>query len=253
MDPQKLTKAQKRELRKMEWAKEAQKAKQANQYKKIGIWIGVAVVIFVSIFGLAMLVNSSPSSNSNTSQSSLTVPVKASQEFSRGDANSKVTLIEYGDFQCPACAQAEPLVSQILSDEGNKLHFVYRYFPLTNVHQNAHISAQAGFAANKQGKFWEMSGKLYENQSEWANSTNPQDNFLGFAKDLGMNTQQFKNDMNSAEASKFVDDSLNAAIKLGLNSTPSFFLNGNLINFTGYDNFKKQIDAAFQKNESSKK
>ena len=123
---QKLTKAQKRELRKTEWQMESEKANKAQQYKKIGIWVLVAVVVIIAIFGLAMLVNS-PSPT--TSTSSLTAPLKADKQFERGNVKSKVTLIEYGDFQCPACASYQPLVKQLLADEGDKLHFVYRYFP----------------------------------------------------------------------------------------------------------------------------
>lgn len=244
-NPQKLTKAEKRELRKLEWQKETEKAKKTEQYKKIGIWAGAAVIVMVAIFGLAMLVNSP---TSTTSTSSLTAPLKADQEFSRGDVNSKVTLIEYGDFQCPACAQYHPLVKQLLSEEGDKMHFVYRYFPLTNVHKNARISANAGFAANKQNKYWEMHEALYAAQNDWALIPNPQDIFVGYAKDLGLNTDQFKKDMNSDEANKFVDDSLNAATNLGLNSTPSFFLNGKYINSPNtYDDLKKLIDNEFSK------
>lgn len=243
--PQKQTKAEKRELRKLEWQKEAEKAKKAEQYKKIGIWVLVAVIIMAAIFGLAMLVNSP---TSTTSTSNLTVPLKADQEFSRGDVNSKVTLIEYGDFQCPACAQYHPLVKQLLSEQGDKMHFVYRYFPLTNVHQNAQISSQAGFAANKQGKYWEMHDTLYDTQNDWAQIPNPQDIFVGYAKDLGLNTDQFKNDMNSDEANKFVNDSLKNATNLGLNSTPSFFLNGKYIETPNtYDDLKKLIDNEFSK------
>lgn len=242
MDPQqKLTKAQKRELRKIEWAKEAESTKKNEQMKKIGIWIGVIILIFAAIFGLAMFVNSPSNTNS---KSELTVPIKADLEFSRGNPKSKVTLIEYGDFQCPACAQYEPIINQLLSEEGRKLHFVYRYFPLSNVHKNAKISAQAGFAANIQGKFWEISNKLYENQTEWSESTNARDLFANYAKDLGINVEQFKTEMDSPPAAKFVSDSEAAAISLGLNSTPSFFLNGKLINPAGFDDFKKLIDDA---------
>ena len=242
---QKLTKAEKRELRKQEWQKETEKAQQVQQYKKIGIWVGVAVVVMVAIFGLAMLVNSP---TSTTSTSNLTAPLKTDKDFSKGDEKSKVNLIEYGDFQCPACASYQPVVKQLLAAEGNKLHFVYRYFPLTNVHQNAHISAQAGFAANIQGKFWEMSDKLFDTQNDWAELPNPQDTFVGYAKQLGLNTDQFKKDINSSKANKFVDDSLNAATTLGLNSTPSFFVNGKLIKTPNtYDDFKKLIDNEFSK------
>lgn len=242
---QKLTKAQKRELRKIEWQQEAVKAQKMQQYKKIGLWTGVGVVIVLAILGLAFVVNS-PSSSSTTS--GITVPAKADKEFSKGDPKSKVTLIEYGDFQCPACAQYHPMVKKLLEEEGNKLHFVYRYFPLINAHQNARISAQAGYAAYKEGKFWEMFDVLYENQNDWAQAIDPQSVFVSYAQKIGLNTNKFLTDLKLNETSKFIDDSLNAATTLGLQSTPSFFINGQKIeNPNTYEDFKKLVDDQFNK------
>lgn len=242
---QKLTKAQKRELRKTEWVQEAEKAKKSEQYKKIGLWAGVAVIIFLGIFGLAWIVNSPSSSSTST----ITVPKPSKADlFTAGNPKSKVVVTEYGDFQCPACKAYAPLIKQLIADEGKKVYFVYRYFPLTQVHQNAHIGAQAGWASNKQGKFWEMSDTLFQNQDDWATLANPQDTYVGYAKTLGMNTDKFKTDMNSAQASKFVDDSLNAALGLGLQSTPSFFINNQKIeNPNTYDDFKKLVENELNK------
>jgi protein-disulfide isomerase len=243
--PQKLTKAQKRELRKQQWALEAQKAQKNQQYKKIGIWAGVFIVVVIAILGLAWMVNS-PSS---TSTSSLAVPAPSIKDlFTTVNPTSKVVLTEYGDFQCPACASYHPVVKQLLAEEGDKIYFVYRYFPLTQVHPNAHISAQAGYAAYKQGKFWEMNDLLFEGQNDWASLTDPKNVFIEYAKSLGLNTDKFSSDMNSSEASSFVDNSLKDAVSSGLNSTPSFFINNKKIDSPNtYDDFKKLIENELNK------
>lgn len=241
MENQKLTKAEKRELRKIEWQQEAEKAKKMQQYKKFGIWTGVFGIVIIAIFGLAMLVNS-PSST--TPSSSLTVPAPTKDEpFTKGNPKSKVVVTEYGDFQCPACAASQPIVKQLLNEFGDKIYFVYRYFPLVNVHKSAKISAQAGFAAFKQGKFWEMHDMLYDTQADWSPILNPQDTFVQYATNLKMDINKFKADMNSNEAAKFVDDSLNKAVASGLNSTPSFFINNKkIISPNTYADFKTLIE-----------
>lgn len=242
----KLTKAEKRELRKIEWQKETENAKKMQQYKKFGIWAGIFGIIIVAIFGLAMLVNS-PSNTKSSSNLVVPAPTK-DEKFTKGDPKSKVVVTEYGDFQCPACAASQPIVKQLLNEFGDKIYFVYRFFPLTNVHQNAKISAQAGFAAFKQGKYWEMHEMLYDTQTDWAQMPNPQDTFVQYATNLKMDVNKFKTDMNSNEASKFVDDSLNKAIESGLNSTPSFFLNNQKIASPNtYDDFKTLIENELKK------
>ncbi len=242
---EKLTKAQKRELRKLEWQQKAETQAKTAQYKKISLWVAVAFFVILSIFGLAMLVNSP----SNTSGSNLKAPAPNEIDlYTKGDPKAKAVVIEYGDFQCPACASYQPFVKAILEEYKDRIYFVYRDFPLINSHQYAHLSARAAFSANKQGKFWEMYDLLYENQSQWAKATDAETLFIGFAQKLGLNTDKFKTDLNSNEAKKFVDDSLSRATSIGLNSTPSFFINGVKIdNPNSFDEFKKLIDNELNK------
>src|SRR3989344_153304 len=193
---QKLTKAQKRELRKQEWQEKAESQAKTAQYKKIGIWVGVAFAVILGIFGLAMIVNSP----SNTVGSSLKAPAPSEKDlYTKGDPSSKVVLTEYGDFQCPACASYHPIVNALVEEYKDKIYFVYRDFPLINAHQNAHISARAGFAAKKQGKYWEMYDLLYTNQTDWATSTDAENIFIGYSGKIGIDTNKFKTDLNSDE------------------------------------------------------
>ena len=149
---------------------------------------------------------------------------------------------------CHACKAYYPLVKQLLSDEGNKLHFVYRFFPLVNLHPNAFEADQAAYAAYKQGQFWEMYDALYTNQNDWANLSDPTGTFTDYARQLKLNLKQFRADLNSGATKKYVQDSENEALSEGINQTPTFFINGvEIKNPSSYANFKQLIDQAFSK------
>src|SRR5271154_7108858 len=90
---------------------------------------------------------------------------------------AKVTVVEFGDYQCPACEAAYPITKEVLANYGNKINFVFRNFPLPQ-HANAEVAAEAAEAANAQGKFWEMHDKLYDTQNDWADLSNPLDKFV---------------------------------------------------------------------------
>lgn len=244
-EEQKLTKKERKELRKMEWREKAKVEQRNTQIKKYSIWAGAALIILAVIGGLFWLVNSP--SQTQTSVATNISPVSA-KDITNGNSKAKVTLIEYADFQCPACATYNPFVNQLLTDEGNKILYVYRMFPLTNLHPNSHISAQAAYAAKKQGKFFEMDDLLYKNQTDWAPQQDPRSIYIGYAKDLKLNTDQFEKDMNSDEAKNYVNTSETEALSEGMNSTPTFVLNGNKItNPSNYNDFKKIIDDQLNK------
>jgi protein-disulfide isomerase len=234
----KLTKREKKELRKMELQEKARKEEQIAKIKKYSIWIGSLLAIVLIILGLIWLVNTP----SNTTLS-LFAPAINSSDITQGDKNAKVTLIEYADFQCPACATYHPIINRLLSDEKGNIYYAYRMFPLTNIHPNSHISAQAAYSAYKQGEFFEYSDLLFNNQKDWANVTDPRSIFIGYAKELNLDLKKFQTDMNSSEAKDYVNKSEQAALSLGINATPTFFVNGKQIqNPQNYAEFKKIID-----------
>lgn len=243
---QKLTKAQKRELRKQEWQQKAEAEKKQDQFKKIAMWIGAALVVMLAIAGLAFLVNSSPATTSETvnvapvSDKDITNKVVDAKAMPAG---RQVTLMEYADFQCPACASYQPIVKQILVEYEGKILFVYRNFPLTNIHKNAIISAQAGYAAHKQGRFFEMAETLYDRQKDWENLSDPTLLFIDYAKELKLDVNKFKADLTSEDTKNFIKDSERQAISEGMNSTPTFVLNGVKVKGVNtYEDFKKLID-----------
>lgn len=205
--------------------------------KKVAIWVGVIVIITASIWGLISLVNSSSPASSISN-----LPSVSKEDITTGPKDAKVTITEYADFQCPACAAYHPLVKQLLAEFPKDIYFVYRFFPLTNIHQNALLASQAGFAANLQGKFWQMHDLLYENQKSWATEGNALDIFISYAEKIKLDMDKFKKDITSNEAKKFVEGELNQGISIGVNSTPTFFINGKQIqNPRSYDEFRKLV------------
>lgn len=167
----------------------------------------------------------------------LTMPVNDSDHI-KGKENASVTLVEYGDFECPDCRQAYPIVEEVQRIEADKLRVVFRHFPLSQIHLHALHAAYAAEAAAKQGKFWEMHNLLLENQE----ALEDQD-LLAYAKNLNLDIQQFKKDMISEEIAKKVKDDFMSGVRSGGNGTPTFFING--IRFDGLyevDSLQKAVE-----------
>lgn len=174
-------------------------------------------------------------------------PAPTPSQNVKGEATASATLVEYSDFQCPACAAYYPVVKQLNKDYAGKLRFVYRYFPLRTIHQNAEISSIAAEAAARQNKFWEMHDLLFENQTEWSNLQDPKEKFKEYAKFIGLDMEKFQNDLNSKEAKDKVEADYQSGLSLGVNATPTFFLNDQKIqNPKTYEEFKIKIEEVFK-------
>lgn len=203
--------------------------------------------IFIIIIGLIVWGMIAASNKASRENSSLPLPnVISENDWVTGNASSSVILVEYSDFQCPACAAYFPLVERIVEESSTTIKFVYRHFPLSQ-HVNAVPAAQAAEAAGKQGKFWEMYKLLFTNHDNWENSKDVKTIFKEYASTLGLDMVKYEEDVNS----KFVIDKINSDLKsgtkAGINSTPTFYLNGQKINNPqGDDDFKKLIDDAVQ-------
>ncbi len=138
---------------------------------------------------------------------------------------SVVTLEEFGDYQCPPCAQLHPALNEIKQQYGANLNFVFRNLPLT-IHKNALIAAQAAEAARVQNRFWEMHNQLYQNQDAWKDDKNPKARFVKYAGDLGLDTARFEQDLFSEQVRFRLQADLDAAARLGINGTPTILING---------------------------
>lgn len=154
-----------------------------------------------------------------------------------GEGSTGVTLMEYGDFQCPVCAVYFAPIKQAVEKYNSQIFFQYRHLPLVSIHPNAFAAARASEAAAKQNKFWEMYDKLFQNQSSWASSSSPLSFFKTYAGDIGLNVEQFEADFASQE----INDAINADVSEfdkteQEKSTPSFFINGQPVSNSEFAN-----------------
>src|SRR5688572_16997344 len=150
----------------------------------------------------------------------LAVPV-SERDHAQGPADAPVTLVEYGDYECPYCGKAHPIVKRIQQRMGDRLRFVFRNFPLNTIHAHASVAAQAAESAGAQGKFWEMHDLLYENQDKLADV-----DLNSYALKLGLEIYRFEADMSSQVFATRVREDFRGGIRSGVNGTPTFFING---------------------------
>ncbi|MBA3550467.1 MAG: thioredoxin domain-containing protein [Nannocystis sp.] len=153
-----------------------------------------------------------------------TLPLKApvtDRDHSRGPPDAPVTLVEYGDYECPYCRRAHQVMKTLLHTMHDRLRFVYRNFPLTTLHPHAALAAQASEAADLQGTFWEMHDTLYEHRD-----ARELVDIQQYAVALGLDLDQFVADMASEEVMNRVKEEFRGGVRSGVNSTPTFFLNG---------------------------
>lgn len=145
--------------------------------------------------------------------------------------SGNITLVEFSDFQCPACFSVQAPLKQILDKYSDKVTFVYRHFPLSSIHKNAQLAAQAAEAAHLQGKFFEMHDKLFANQSVWGSMSDPRDEFYKYIETIGMDKEKFIADLDSQGVKDIVANDLLVATRYRLSGTPTFFVNGVKIEF----------------------
>lgn len=204
-------------------------------------WFAVVALIVVAL-GLVIF-GAKNSSISSTGGASLASAVDALDHM-KGDSEASVTLVEYSDFQCPACRSYAPVVKSLMEEYGDRINFVYRHFPLPQ-HTEAITAALAAEAAGKQGKFFEMHDLLFANQDDWAGANNAREIVESYAVELGLDMEAFALDIDSEEA----EEKIKNDIKTGQNSrvmgTPTFFLNGAQIsNPKTIESFKTLIEDA---------
>lgn len=159
-----------------------------------------------------------------------------------------IQLVEFGDYQCPACGSVHPTIKQLLKDYEGKITFYFRNFPLTNIHKNALAGAEAAEAAGAQSKYWEMHDKLYETQKDWSDLADPTDVFVGYAKDLGLDADKFKTEIVAKKYQTIIDQDAADATALNVQATPTFFFNGE--QYTGnssYASLRDEVEKRLKK------
>jgi len=138
-----------------------------------------------------------------------------------GPATAPVTMVEYGDFECPHCGQAHPIVKALLEQLGDQIRFAFRHFPLATIHPHAEHAAEAAEAAGAQGMFWEMHDMLFENQDALDDES-----LVQYAAALGLDMDRFISDLSSHVYAPKVREDFLSGVRSGVNGTPTFFING---------------------------
>lgn len=231
-----LTKKERRKLAKEEKRREREKKELLSKIKKfLMVAVPILLVVFIGYKTFNLFKN--PASSVLSQRIEIT-----DTDWVRGERQAKVSLVEYGDFQCPACANYEPLVQRLLQEFPKDLRLVYRHFPLDTIHRNAYAASRASEAAGKQGKFWEMHDILYERQKDWEKTSNVKEMFVVYAKELGLDEEKFKSDFDSKEIEERINHDLASGRRVGINSTPTFILNGQKIQPRSYDEFKRLVE-----------
>ena len=214
-----------------------------NSEKKGGGFVWLIVVLLI-IGGLGSLLYFSAKSRV---EDLAAVSQITADDWIKGSDNpqAKVAIIEYSDFECPACASYYPLVKQLLATYGNDVRFAYRHFPLPQ-HKNAEPAAYAAEAAGKQGKFWEMHDLLFENQAIWEEQSvaEADTTFIGYATTLGLDLVKFNTDRGSNEIKDKVAAQATGGVTAGVGATPTFFLGGRKITPRNYQELESLVKDA---------
>ena len=211
--------------------------------KRILPFIIILVVLGVAVGSVVYMTQKKPAPgpgasktvNAPPAQSPTPAPVKtgvpgADPPHTIGLANAPVKLEEFGDFQCPPCGMFHPILKQMKEEFGDQLQVTFREYPLAN-HQHAVPAASAAEAAGLQGKFWEMHALIFEHQKDWTTEFDARPVFEGYAKQIGIDVERFKRDVNSDRVEQRIFLDGKRARSMGVNSTPTVFLNGREVPF----------------------
>lgn len=209
-------------------------------------WVIFAAICVVVLGGLIYISGSNRLDVSNVDTNTIQAASEKSGNIGDhvfGKADSKVVLIEYGDFQCPGCGGVHPTVKTLTEKYKDQIALVFRNFPIASKHPNARAAAAAVEAAGQQGKYWEMHNLVFENQSGWQSlsATDRGAFFIGYAKELNLDEAKFKADMESEAISKKINFDQAVGKKAGADVTPTFFLNGKKLSDTDW-----KTDEAFE-------
>ena len=206
----------------------------SDKWVFVGIGVISLIILLVGVFAL--------SSDSEPVAVSREKLVKEGSQV-LGDKDAKVVIVEFSDFQCPACKAAHPIVKRITSEYGKKILFVYLHFPLMVAHQYALKAAEAAEAAGEQGKFWEDHDILFENQENLKT-----DDLKRYAQDLGLDIKKFEEALNSGKFNGKVTGDMDDGENLEVSSTPTFFINEQMHKgVLPYDQFKELLDKELAK------
>jgi len=203
--------------------------------QNLKLLVATLVITLGLVFGVGWVLSNMFSSTSGPSAPGMTVDqsqlVSATAQVKGASESAQFTIVEFSDFQCPACAATEPALSALVEQYPDKVRLVYRHFPLISIHPNATLAARYAEAAGKQGKFWEMHDGLFATQIEWSDLSNDEarEYFLSLGDQLSLDRTLLTAAADSDEIVNLVSSDLRTAEQLQLTFTPSIFLNGELM------------------------
>ena len=205
---------------------------------------GLNLTLLLTFFALFVScgdAKQSENAQQSNNNANITTPTSNTATVEVDPAEIEVTLVKYSDYQCPACKYFIPIETEIKKEFGNRVQIVNKNFPLTS-HQYSQLAARAAEAAKKQGKFNEMHHKIFDGQEQWSRG-NAESLFTGYAKSIGLNMDQFKEDLHSLELQRKIMMDKQEGIVKGVSSTPTFFINGDKIesNPGSYPQFRAVI------------
>lgn len=242
MENQQFTRKELKELKRQRKLEKQENGAKTRLFKRLLLWTLVLIGTTGLVYGMVKL------GSSKTDPTAILINSVSPSDWTTGNKEAKVVLVEYSDFQCPACAYYYPTLKQLTKDFGDKISFTYRHFPLSQ-HLNSKNAAYASEAAGKQNKFWEMHDLIFENQTKWENRADAETVFVELATSLGLNIDQFKKDINSKEVKDKVENDLQSGVKSNVNATPTVFLNGKKMDLpSNYDELKNIINEAIKNN-----
>lgn len=220
-----------------------------NKSKSVPLMIIIGAVVLAG--GLALYMSRQGNAAEATNETGAQPVASSGGGRIRGAADAPVTLVEYGDFQCPTCGHYHPILMELLSRYQGKLKLEYHHYPLIQIHPNAMGAALAAESAGDQGKYWEMHDLLYERQREWSPNPNAEAMFLQYALQLGLDGNRFMQSMRSPEARDRVLADVTRGNSIVKEGTPTFLINGQPVGgLPNLEGLQQKIDghlAALQK------
>lgn len=201
--------------------------------QNLKLLVGVVVGTLVLVFGVAFLFSGETEEKTydmelvrGDGRNRLIGRVGGEATESAELLERKVVVVEFSDFQCPACREVEGFVSQLMAKYGDDVSLYYRHFPLEQSHPNAKLAAIASEVVAEKGKFWEYKEVLFENQDEWSGEKDPAELFASYAVDLEIDREDFLEGLRGERAKGLVEEDLRTAVALGVDATPTFFVDG---------------------------
>lgn len=206
--------------------------------------IGSILLLSVAILSGAIFFLNKPTQKATVTTKVFSINYSLGQKI--GSDSAKVRIVEFSDLQCPACKAAQGSVKDVLNSYPGQVQLIYRHFPLVQ-HKFARQAITVAEAAGEQNKFWEMQDKLFETQTQWSELSDPTQFMLNLAKDLGLDETKIKQALDKSAFTGKIEEDLKEGNLLGVNSTPTFFINGEKVLLSSFSDLKSRVATIISK------